>query len=367
MDKKPVISIVTVSYNSVHTIEKTIQSVISQPYPYKEYIIVDGGSIDGTVDIIRKYEDSIAYWISEPDSGIYNAMNKAIEIATGELIAFLGSDDWYDKDILEDVVEKYVKSCPDLIYGNITFVDKTGEKKLDFKDINLQDIYYGMQFGHPSCFVRTKLQKKYRFDETYCIAADYKFCMQLYRDGYRFEHIDKNISYFALGGASSRILETAEETRRASYEVLADNIAPFREKVDRTYRQKVIWILLERELKTVKGKQLLRDLINVRDDLYIFGTGDVGKHCLEALCLIGIKVRGFLDNSENRQKEGFKGYSVYSPGCIQKISSGTVFIGSIMYADEMEKQLLDMKLPESIKLLKCENVFQRVIDQGEEI
>ena len=85
----PLISIVTVSYNAVATIEQTILSVINQTYPNIEYIIIDGGSKDGTIDIIRKYADQIAYWVSEPDEGIYDAMNKGIKIATGEWINFM--------------------------------------------------------------------------------------------------------------------------------------------------------------------------------------------------------------------------------------------------------------------------------------
>lgn len=96
------ISIITVSYNAAKTIEQTIQSVVNQTYDNIEYIIIDGGSTDGTVDIIKKYEDKIAYWVSEPDKGIYDAMNKGILKASGEYIYFLGADDWlYNESVME--------------------------------------------------------------------------------------------------------------------------------------------------------------------------------------------------------------------------------------------------------------------------
>ena len=100
------ISIVTVSYNAVLTIEQTILSVINQTYPNVEYIIIDGGSTDGTVDIIKKYEDKIAYWVSEPDKGIYDAMNKGVVVATGEWINFMNAGDIFTDG---DVIDKYLQ------------------------------------------------------------------------------------------------------------------------------------------------------------------------------------------------------------------------------------------------------------------
>lgn len=115
---QPLVSIVTVSYNSADTIEQTIQSVTKQTYPNIEYIIIDGGSRDGTVEIIKRYQDKISFWISEPDMGIYDAMNKGISYAKGDYIGIINSDDWYELDAIEKIVSK-IKEDPIIIYGNM--------------------------------------------------------------------------------------------------------------------------------------------------------------------------------------------------------------------------------------------------------
>ena len=115
------ISIVTVSYNAVLTIEQTILSVINQTYPNVEYIIIDGGSTDGTVDIIKKYEDKIAYWVSEPDKGIYDAMNKGVVVATGEWINFMNAGDIFtDGDVIDKLFhQNIIINRVGIVFGDV--------------------------------------------------------------------------------------------------------------------------------------------------------------------------------------------------------------------------------------------------------
>lgn len=119
MENDLLISVVTVSYNAVTTIEQTILSVINQTYPHIEYIIIDGGSTDGTVDVIKKYADKITYWVSEPDKGIYDAMNKGVREAKGKYITFLNAGDfYYNQDSLLQLIQKgEIDNDPDVIYG----------------------------------------------------------------------------------------------------------------------------------------------------------------------------------------------------------------------------------------------------------
>ncbi|ATA72525.1 Glycosyltransferase, group 2 family protein [Capnocytophaga canis] len=198
----PLISVVTVSYNAVSTIEETILSVINQTYPNIEYIIIDGGSTDGTLDIIKKYEDKIAYWVSEPDKGIYDAMNKGIQKVSGEWINFMNSgDEFYDRDILNRIFLYGDWSKTDVICGDVSI--KYPKREVVKKMLPMQDIEKGMVFCHQSSFTRTELHRNKLFNLTYKICADYDFFLQVYREGYSFSYINETISKFLYGGLSS--------------------------------------------------------------------------------------------------------------------------------------------------------------------
>lgn len=176
MNKKN--SIVTVSYNAVATIESTILSVINQTYSNVEYIIIDGGSTDGTVDIIKKYQDKISYWISEPDQGIYDAMNKGLKIASGEWINFMNSgDSFVHTEVLENLqLEQYDRRIVAL-YGDTIYVRPRGEELLKSRLPNF--LLRNMPTSHQSFFVRTENAKMIGFDVKYKYDADYNMMYQL--------------------------------------------------------------------------------------------------------------------------------------------------------------------------------------------
>src|SRR5438105_14705 len=128
----PRISIITVVYNNVANIEVTILSILNQTYKNIEYIVIDGGSTDGTLDVIKKYKDKISFWVSEKDNGIYDAMNKGIKVATGEWINFINSgDSYFDNDVLEKIMEaEYFNATSiDVIYGNTQIITPNRRKR----------------------------------------------------------------------------------------------------------------------------------------------------------------------------------------------------------------------------------------------
>ena len=205
----PLITIVTVVRNGEKTLEQTILSVINQTYKNIEYIIIDGASIDGTLDIIKKYEEKIDFWVSEPDKGIYDAMNKGIGLATGGFIALLNSDDWYELNACEIIVNKINEIDADVYYGMVRMVDDKGDTF--FIHAFTEKMLCRGTIAHPACFIKNNIYKLYRYDIKYKLAADYDFVIRLKNNNFNFFFIEKIIVNFRLGGLSDSKLAQIEE------------------------------------------------------------------------------------------------------------------------------------------------------------
>jgi glycosyltransferase involved in cell wall biosynthesis len=181
---KPLVSVVTVVYNGKDFLEQAILSVLGQTHDNVEYIIVDGGSTDGTLDIIRKYEDRIDYWISEPDRGISDAMNKGIRLANGELIAHLHADDYYsDPSVISSVCSAYLRH-PDALWltGGIEIVDGNGNilQEIPVRKYSYRKLIRGNYILHPATFVtRRAFEKAGHFNEEYRYAMDYDLWIRI--------------------------------------------------------------------------------------------------------------------------------------------------------------------------------------------
>lgn len=200
-ESKPLISIVTVVYNGEKHLEQTINSVLDQNYDNVEYIVIDGGSIDGTLEIVKKYEEQIDYWVSEPDSGIYDAMNKGAGLCGGEYVAFLNADDWYEYHTLATVAFAADESSPGYIFGNMGLYEE--EKFLATRVPDLKSYKRGTPIGHQSLFVKVKLMMQMPFDTKYKIASDYDLMIKLIEKNIPYVYIDKTLSNFRLFGVSS--------------------------------------------------------------------------------------------------------------------------------------------------------------------
>lgn len=205
------ISVVTVCYNAADTIERTMLSVLNQTYHDIEYIIIDGGSTDGTVDIIRKYADKIAYWVSEPDKGIYDAMNKGIKVATGEWINFMNAGDYYySNEVLKNVFA--ISRYGDYLVGIAVYPNGRYWRPVR-KDFSFKEIYRGGGVNHQASFIQRKLFGGGYDTSNKIIADELFFLEQIVFQGKVYEPLSDIICYYDNGGVSSR-KETRGEIQR---------------------------------------------------------------------------------------------------------------------------------------------------------
>ncbi|MFA6995447.1 MAG: glycosyltransferase family 2 protein [Patescibacteria group bacterium] len=201
------ISVITISYNSAKTIARTIESVISQNYSDLEYIIIDGGSTDGTLDIIKKYGSRITHIVSEPDSGISDAFNKGLKLASGEVTGILNSDDWYEPETLKIVVSKLADPTADFMVGALRYWDEKGNNFIVYPDKNYQKrISYKMpHLNHPTVFFKTEVYRSVGlFNPKYHYAMDYDFFLRVFLAGKRVFFVDSVLANMSFSGASDK-------------------------------------------------------------------------------------------------------------------------------------------------------------------
>ena len=215
MNDRPLVTIITVTYNCAASIEATLLSVINQTFSDKEYIIIDGNSTDNTLGVVNKYKNKITSVISEKDAGIYDAMNKGIRMANGEWVIFMNSGDVFASDtILQDVFDK--KEYPEVgvIYGGVRV--STMDRLFEMTPYPLSTISFQIPFCHQSVFTRLDIIKKNPFDLSFMVVADYNMFRQLYFEGIKFLEVPYIISCYSPDGGFSRnrmILKEKEMNR----------------------------------------------------------------------------------------------------------------------------------------------------------
>lgn len=224
MKSNLIFSIITVSYNASETIEDLLKSVLNQTYPHIEHIIMDGGSTDGTLEIIKKYEDKISKWISEPDKGIYDAMNKGVKLASGDVVGILNSDDLYaDEFVIEEVVKEISQNNSDSCYGDLVYVDKKNTDKVirSWQSGKFSEAKYkrGWMPPHPTFFVKKSIYEKYgMFNLDFPIAADYEIMLRfLLKYKISICYLPKVLVKMRIGGKSNKSLSNIAKANLECY------------------------------------------------------------------------------------------------------------------------------------------------------
>jgi glycosyltransferase involved in cell wall biosynthesis len=226
MTQKPLITVIVAVYNGAKTLQRCIDSVSDQTYPNKELIIIDGGSTDGTVDIIRSNQNKIAYWISEPDNGIYNAWNKALDHTSGDWILFLGSDDYlWKNNVFEQISPHMIKAESQniqMVYGQVARVTQNNEISCvdgfswdhTWRSIIIDGIG---TFTHQGMFHHRSLFERYgKFDESFKIAGDYELLIRAFKEGGDALFINGLIvTGMQIGGITSNCIKMVKENAKA--------------------------------------------------------------------------------------------------------------------------------------------------------
>ena len=209
------ISIITTTYNSATTIEQTIQSVLNQSYTNIEYIVVDGGSTDGTLDIINRYKAQLGKIISEKDNGIYDAINKGIDLATGDIIGILHSDDFYmNSTVIEKIASTFNQNQCDGLYANLYYVDKDDTNKIKRKwnsgNYSEGAFLNGWMPPHPTFFVKKEMYTKFgKYNLQFATAADYELMLRfIHKHKIKLAYLNEFIVKMRVGGKSNNALKS---------------------------------------------------------------------------------------------------------------------------------------------------------------
>lgn len=364
------VSIITVSYNAARTIEQTIHSVLKQTYADIEYVIVDGQSTDATIDIIKKYERDINCFVSEPDSGIYDAMNKGVRYATGDIIGFVNGDDWYEPDAVEKAVKCFCNTDAEIIHGMVWIVDEDGRQirktnGFEKEEVGYEQLYYRM-LPHLSVFAKKAVFEQYGgFDTHYRIAADYDWVLRCYASGVRFQYINSVMGCFRRGGISTSMVnvnELAEENRDISlkYAIQCGKNETVLNQIDKKYKAAKFHYLAE--TSPVKIVEAMKKFFpNIGKGVIIFGAGIWGEEIYRILCSGNLPVHIFVDNNKNKWGKELYGITVTSPEILETCSEcGYVIIAVSNYYGEICSQLSQMGNTR-IQWIKLDEIWDIVI------
>lgn len=319
------ISIITVVYNAVDTFQRTINSVVCQKNENIEYIVVDGGSTDGTVELIKKNENNIHYWISEPDNGIYDAMNKGIKMASGDIIGIINADDWYEENAISEVERVFLETDAEIVYGALNYFYEDRTEKSKYVDINY--LPWSMVIPHPASFVKREVYDRLGlFNTEYRIAADFEFMNRAFKNHIKFEHVERVYANFSMNGISNT---NSDLCRNETNDI-----------VDKYFNSEMFCDLLP------YSKNI---------GIAIFGAGIWGRRMLNLLKNKGYIASCFIDNDSKKWNTILDEVNIFSPDYLRKYD-GCVLIMSEVYEREIYEQLLKMAL-------KCQIVrFSEIIN-----
>jgi len=347
-NETPLVTIITVTFNAELFLETTVQSIIEQNYPNIEYIIIDGGSTDTTIDIIKKYKKHINYWISEPDQGIYDAMNKGIHTTSGKWVNFMNAGDTFTSpNSISNIFDK-LQHNTDIVCGDVFLVDQQKKTKYYQKSSGFNDISNSMiPCNHQGMFVKASIMKAELFNTHYLLAADYDFIIKIFTKNKNFQFINEATSNFLLGGETQKnnlLLRIESLHIQAKYELntlkLSDNyhfqslLKIYAKKNNNNTISKSLEQSFSKSFSTLYNH--INQLKSSDDKLIIYGAGSVLETFYESL---KHKIIDIIDCAKSGKKIGL--HTISSPSKLNHYPSETKILITVLGREnEIEDYLL---------------------------
>ena len=360
-------TVITVCFNAVKTIERTIKSVLNQNYKDLEYIIIDGKSTDGTQNIIKKYEAAVDKWISEPDKGIYDAMNKGIGLATGDILSFLNADDWYEDNIIPIIKQYFEQERTDMIAGSEYFIISEKPVAIINSKYDLSKPYLTNTCNQPSLFVKKKVFDMIGgFNVNLQYAADYEFMVRAWKRKIELLTINEICTNFRADGISNN--EALYSSRKESHEVaqrlLGDKYDAeihnlYSVKMEKMFYEDIFWNGIK-----ISSIRWLKEYIE-DTKYYIWGGGMQGGMCLTVFEKLGVFIEGIIDNDKNKQGKRVGDYLILSPIDLKK--GIKICIATREHDAEVERQLLEMRYQKGDYIIFSDIVKKTVIKRTGQI
>lgn len=352
------VSIITVCFNAVKTIETTIKSVVNQSYKNIEYIIIDGGSTDGTLGIIEAYRKYISVVVSEQDKGIYDAMNKGISLAKGDYIGIINADDWYEQDAVEKVVRisRDIPANAEVISGRIRFME--GDQSFLVSQKEMEQIWMEMPISHPATFIRKSVYEKYgTYNTHYQIAADYELIFRLYINHVNFYFCNDILANFRVGGISSA---RKDILLREDVEVLNQykKYAPNQIKVEDGIKRKDSIRLFYKA-----GRDILCEILGITSKyqkILVFGCGYWGREMIKQMDRWSITVEAVVDNNSDLWGTKISEHIVSAPVILQKQLCPKIVIAIQGQTSAIEGQILSLN--QEASYINLESLLKRIYD-----
>lgn len=373
------ITIVIAVLNMESTVERAILSVLNQTYDNKELIIMDGGSTDGTVSIIRKYENRLAYWTSAKDNGPSDAISKALPYASGALIGFLGADDWYEPYALEMAAAAYDRSNADLCYGNMVVHSQNEAILKDLSKFRADRLFLeGTQWlGAVCAFAKKELLEENYTKKNDVLLTDYLFFLRLYADGKTFAHIGMNqaITHFFIGGRTTtqtyRVIRDTGKVREQfleEYPQMKKKYAQYTQMLEEAYAMGLL-PYYKKALGEGAYRKNIDMFMNEKKTYVLFGGGHFGSSCAKLLHMLGVEIYAVVDNNETKWGKSVEGIKIQTPDILKTMEGNCVVITpSLEHAENIRKQLAEMGVDRKNSIVRFADIAIRIKNMlGEEM